>query len=128
MGILCYIIPTMLEIHRIPFMSLSTYQKMQKVYDSLQKKQTVTVEITKDMLKKIKIPKSIDELSKEFDLSYDDLVNILLTEFDTRMNKDIRLYTRDIINIVKSYPGLNEQTKKDLLVHILKQIKMENCE
>lgn len=109
-------------------MSLSLYEQMQKTHDSLQKKQTVTISITKDMLKKIKIPKSIDELSKEFALSYDDLINMLLTEFDTRMNKDIHLYTRDIVNVVRSFPGINEQTKKDLIVHILKQMKMENAE
>lgn len=106
-------------------MSLSLYEQMQKTHNTLQKKQTVTVAITKDMLKKIKIPKSINDLSKEFALSYDDLVNMLLTEFDVRMNKDITLYTRDIINVVRSFPNINEQTKKDLIVHILKQMKME---
>lgn len=106
-------------------MSLSLYEKMRKLYKSLQQDKTVEVILKPDQLKKIRIPQALIDISKEQGISYDDLVSFILTEFNNRMVKDIRMYTQDIINVIKTYPDLTEEKKKDLLVYILKNLNME---
>ena len=106
-------------------MSLNLYERMKKLYSKLQGNSVVDVKLIPDQIRKIRIPQSLIDISKEEGITYDELVSFILTEFHNRMTKDIRVYTRDIVNIIKTFPGIDENTKKKLLIYILKEMNME---
>jgi hypothetical protein len=110
----------------IPFMSLSLFNKMKESLFHLINREDVKVKIEEDRIKNLIIPSTLIALSKEHGLQYDELISMILVEFHNRMNDDINIYSKDIINLIQNFDDITKDQKEKLTVFLLKNLKLKD--